>query len=31
MNFNRLDKMTKKQMYDHIANLILVGFYEVDE
>lgn len=31
MNYDRLNKMTKKQMYAFIANLINVGFFEDEE
>jgi hypothetical protein len=28
MNYDRLNKMTKKQMYAFIANLVNVGFFQ---
>lgn len=31
MNYDKLNKMTKQQMYALIANLIEVGFWEEEE
>jgi hypothetical protein len=31
MNYDKLNKMTKKEMYAVIANLIEVGFWEEEE
>jgi len=31
MNYDRLNKMTKKQMYAFIANLINVGLFDDEE
>lgn len=31
MNWDRLNRMSKQEMYDYIANLIRVGTFEEEE